>query len=253
MKLLPILFFLMLYFTGFCQDSTLILSGINHAGKSIYIQNDWLENDACCILKVVVNDSIVLSDTKSPAVEVPLNYIALSDSVHLKIIHKYNCLPRILNPQILSKNLYKRIYLDVGKNSIRWIRRNSEGGVFYLENFTENRWKAIVEVEAGQDSVFEMAVKHENGLNKYRIKFKDKNGQLFYSDMEQFNFETHPEVQLYLKGHCFYFGKEEKFVIKDGEGFIFKEGRDDHVCLTDIGSGVYYITVRNQTRKYFKK
>jgi hypothetical protein len=166
----------------------LTLSGI-YLGKNIYVQNSFARNmkDFCCN-DVYVNDVKIVMNVNVSAFEVDLSHLKLNDPVTIKITHKDDCKPKILNAQIIRASCaFQFSTFDVESKKIEWATSGEKiKGVFYVEHYTNNAWKVIKEI-AGQGSIilnnYNVESAHQPGLNKYRVKYLESDGQVFYSDV----------------------------------------------------------------------
>ena len=97
-----------LLFASAVNAGILTLSGVYH-GKNLYVQNPFTGNmKDFCTNEVYVNDRLVMKDIQSSAYEIDLSHLKEQDPVTIKITHKDDCKPKILNPQVIkatSRNL----------------------------------------------------------------------------------------------------------------------------------------------------
>src|SRR5262245_9121660 len=87
------------------SDSTSItITGV-YKGQNLYVQNPFSPGGAgFCTIGVRVNGNVTNDDTGSSAFEVNLRVLGLSfgDAVEVRIDHKPDCMPKILNPDAVS-------------------------------------------------------------------------------------------------------------------------------------------------------
>jgi hypothetical protein len=80
------------------------LNGI-YTGKNLYVQNPFSDFGGFCITaKPVVNGNVSTALIHSSAFEIRLSDYNFKngDSVHIVITHDDNCLPEILNPEVIG-------------------------------------------------------------------------------------------------------------------------------------------------------
>jgi hypothetical protein len=80
------------------------LNGIYH-GKNLYVQNQFSATGVVfCVIEVKVNGNITTDETQSSAFEIDLSRhdLRLGDAVNVKIYHRDNCKPKVLNPEVLK-------------------------------------------------------------------------------------------------------------------------------------------------------
>jgi hypothetical protein len=72
---------------------------IKYAGENLYIQNPFssMEAKTSCVTNVFVNDK-ELDLNFASAFEIDLSMFKENDSIHIEILHKKDCLPKVLNP-----------------------------------------------------------------------------------------------------------------------------------------------------------
>lgn len=91
MKLFLFAFFALSSVSVFCQDSSYTVSGINYTGKNLYIINNPTGENEYCILQIWLNNSLVIRNSTSGAIELSVNDVPVNDSLHIKIVHRNSC------------------------------------------------------------------------------------------------------------------------------------------------------------------
>ena len=71
-----------------------------YQGEKIVIQNPISSDNSFCITEVYVND-IPFYEINQTAFEIRLSSMNVGEYVNIKIVHKDNCRPRILNTEAL--------------------------------------------------------------------------------------------------------------------------------------------------------
>lgn len=258
-RLLTFLSFL--FITGTVNAGILTLSGV-YQGKNLYVQNPFTGNmKDFCTNDVYVNDRLVMSNIQSSAYEIDLSHLKEQDPVTVKITHKDDCKPKVLNPQVIkATSSFAFSSFHVEKDKIVWVTKGEKPkGRHFVEHFVNNSW-AIVKEIPGKESVIintynEVAGSHHSGLNKYRIKYLENDGQVFYSQVLEFVSDLLP-VEFYPKrvtDKIYLTPREAEYELLDAYGNVVRKGHGKEINMTDLGSGVYYLNVDNKTYKLFKK
>lgn len=241
------------------KAGVLTLSGV-YQGKNLYVQNPFTGNmKDFCTNDVFINEVKVMSNIQSSAYEIDLSHLKLNDPVTIKISHKDDCKPKILNPQVIRmSSSFQFSSFNIDKENIIWATKGEKPrGKFFVEHFINNSWVTVKEI-TGKESVilnnYDIKSSHHSGLNKYRIKYLENDGQVFYSQVLEFNSDL-PEVTWYPKRVTdkIYLSREADYELLDAYGNVVRKGNDKEINMADLGSGVYYLNVDNKTNKLFKK
>src|SRR4051812_13861614 len=88
-----------------CQAfaGNIVLEG-NYQGKNLYVQNPFAGSGVgFCTIKVEVNGQVTTDEINSSAFEIDFTNLQLKigDKVSVKIEHKDDCKPKVLNPEVL--------------------------------------------------------------------------------------------------------------------------------------------------------
>lgn len=237
----------------------LTLTGV-YQGKNLYIQNPFTGNQKdFCANEVFVNDVKVLTNIQSSAFEIDLSHLKVQEPVTIKITHKDDCKPKILNPQVIkATSSFQFSSFNVDKDHLIWSTKGEKaGGKMFVEHFQYNSWVVIKELPAKGGVIinnYDIKASHNSDLNKYRIKFVESDGQVFYSQIVEFKSDLE-KVTFYPTrvSDKITLSREADYEILDAVGTVVKKGRGKEVDLTGKTSGVYYLNVDNQTNKIFKK
>src|SRR6267378_6381029 len=102
-KHLTVLFSLAFFVTKICAG-VLVLEG-NYQGKNLYVSNPFASSGVgFCVYEVRVNDKISPDEINSSAFEIDFKYhqLKVGDKVEVKIFHKDDCKPKVLNQEVLK-------------------------------------------------------------------------------------------------------------------------------------------------------
>jgi hypothetical protein len=116
---------------GFAQGGVIILEG-NYQGKNLYVQNPFGSGGVgFCVTEVLVNGNITTDETNSSAFEIDFkpHKLAIGEKVEIKIKHKDDCKPKVLNPEVLKpKSTFEVISMSVDKDgTIKWSTKSETG------------------------------------------------------------------------------------------------------------------------------
>jgi hypothetical protein len=256
--------FLVLFIHSFLADNltsqqTLTMNGA-YQGKNLYVQNPFTTNmKDFCTDEVFVNEVKIMSQIKSSAYEIDLSHLKVNDPVVIKITHKEDCKPKVLNAQVIRLNsTFQFSNFTIDNDILNWSTRGEKpGDKVAVEQFINNNWVPLKEVPAKGSSSTNNYVydqNHHSGLNKYRIKYQEKDGNIFYSKVVEFQSQL-PEVTFYPKrvSNKIYLSRAADYEIIDGYGTVINKGKGKEIVCEQLKEGVYYLNVDNKTEKFLKK
>lgn len=260
------LFFLVLFLLVVSANTyagVIVLEG-NYQGKNIYVQNPFAGSGVgFCVTEVTINDQITTDEINSSAFEIDFTalQLTLGEKVVVKIKHKDDCKPKVLNPEVLKpKSTFEVVSMKVDKDgTFTWSTKNENGRLPYIvEQFRWNKWVKVGEVEGkGKADVtnYTYKVSPHSGENKFRIKQIDYTGNPKYSEAVKFR-SMSPEVSFApakVDKEIMFTG-ETMFEIFDMYGNIVKKGFSAKVDVSGLPKGAYYINYDNKTgEKFIKK
>lgn len=263
MKAFLLVFVSVLAFANNVIAGVIVLEG-NYQGKNLYVQNPFAGSGVgFCTSKVTVNDQVTTDEINSSAFEIDFTafQLGLGDKVVVKIEHKDDCKPKVLNPEVLKpKSTYEVVSMKVEKDgTLNWSTKNENGKLNYIvEQFRWNKWVKVGEVEGKgkpDQTSYSIKVVPHSGENKFRVKQIDFTGQPKYSEAVKFR-SMNPEVTFApLKADkSIQFTGETMYEIFDMYGNIVKKGFGNKIDITNLPKGAYYINYDNKTgEKFIKK
>src|SRR6476661_5594118 len=106
----------------------IVLEG-NYQGKNLYVQNPFAGSGVgFCVQEVRVNGNVTTDEFASSAFEIDFRnlQLKLGDKVEVKITHKDDCKPKVLNPEVLKpKSTFEVIGMSVDKDgTLKWQTRS---------------------------------------------------------------------------------------------------------------------------------
>lgn len=259
MKIRGLLILALTVLTSSLYAGVLTLQGV-YQGKNLYVQNPFTGNMRdFCTNEVFVNDKLVLNNVQSSAFEIDLSFLNMNDPVTIKINHKDDCKPKILNPQVIkATSAFTFTAINVDADMITWVTKGEKPrGRFFVEQFKNNAWSTIRELSGKENAIinnYNAEGSNHSGLNKYRIKYLQNDGQVFYSQVSEFLSDLKP-IEMYPKRVTdkIYLSRAADYEILDQYGNVISKGNKKEIDLIKASTGVYYLNVDNKTIKFFKK
>lgn len=253
--------------TAVCATGVIVLEG-NYQGKNLYVQNPFAGSGVgFCVSEVRVNGNVTTDEIASSAFEIDFRNLQLKigDKVEVKISHKDDCKPKVLNPEVLKpKSTFEIVTMSVDKDlTFKWTTKGETGKLTYtIEQFRWNKWVKIGEVEGigtPDANNYSFKVVPHSGKNQYRVKQVDYTGQPKLSKTVDF-MSTSPEITFspakvskeinFLTGST---PTETMFEIYDQFGNIVKRGFASNVDAANLAKGAYYLNYDNKMGEFIKK
>jgi len=245
----------------------IVLEG-NYQGKNLYIQNPFAGSGVgFCVQQVTVNGNVTTDEIASSAFEIDFRNLQLKigDKVEVKITHKDDCKPKVLNPEVLKpKSTFEIVSMSVEKDlTFKWSTKGETGKLTYtIEQFRWNKWVKVGEVEGlGTPDVnnYSFKVTPHSGKNQYRVKQVDYTGQPKLSKTIDYLSAT-AEITFspakVSKEISFFSGStpvETMFEIYDQFGNIVKRGFASKLDASNLTKGAYYLNYDNKMGEFIKK
>ena len=251
----------LIFFSLFSFSQKIILEG-NYLGENIYVQNPFAgSGTGFCVTKVLVNGKETNDTTNASAFEINLakyNF-KLGDKIRIEILHKPDCKPKVLNPQIAHKNNFEITSMKIDKEGwLVWTTKNAEDTFpFIIEQYRWNKWIKIGEMQMNQDSTnniykFKITTFH-SGENQFRIKQLDSLGIMgphYAKPVKWINGEIAKKPWVVKEKKIIYFDKETMFEIYDAGGNIITKGTGKEIDCSAMYKGVYYLNFDNSTAEF---
>lgn len=236
----------------------IVIAG-TYQGKNLYVQNPITGNlQDFCTLDVFINNAKANLNLNASAYEIDLSFLQPNDEVHIRIIYKDDCKPKILNPTVIkSVSNFHFVSFMVDDNSLTWSSKSEkQSGVFFVEQFWHSAWVIVAEIPSKgglATQSYKTDQKHHSGINKYRIKFREANGQTFYSKTVAFTSKKSPITfspkkvtdRIILSEHTHY-------EILDKNGVSLMKGSGMYISVSSLSPGEYFLNIDNRTEKFSK-
>ncbi len=256
---LYILFCLLLGIGHFAvaQQNELVLTGI-YNGKNLYVQNPISTNlKDYCTREVYVNGTLVFQNPRSSAYTINLSHLADKNPVEIKIRYSEGCMPKIINPQVVrALASFKYLAVHADSANISWTTNNQQkGGKFFIEHWYGESWNPVTTVAAAPDQArYSSAVSHNSGSNRYRIKFLQDDGEMYYSNVLDYSSAAEPiSFTPSRVSEKIYLSRDTDYEVTDNKGKQLLKGKGNEIWVGNLSTGVYYLKIDNRTEKFFKK
>jgi hypothetical protein len=247
--------------------ATIVLEG-NYQGKNLIVQNPFASNNVgYCVQEVRVNGNVTTDEWNSSAFEIDFKNMQLKigDKVEVKITHKDDCKPKILNPEALKpKSSFETLSIKVDSDLIlKWSTKGETGKLtYYVEQFRWNKWVRVGEVNGnGTSDVnnYSFKVTAHSGKNMFRVKQIDYTSQPRVSKNAEYN-STLAEITFtpdkVSKEISFVSGTnniETMYEVYDQYGNVVKRGFASKIDASNLPKGAYYINYDNKMGEFTKK
>lgn len=262
MKLRLILLLFTVFYIGHANAGIIVLEG-HYQGKNLYVQNPFAGSGVgFCTFEVTINGEVTTDEINSSAFEIDFGnaQLKIGDPVIVKIKHKDDCKPRVLNPEVLKpKSTFAVKSVDLNKDgTFTWTTTKESGILTYIvEQYRWNKWVKVGEVEgigSPSEHTYSFKITPHSGENKVRVKQVDYTGSPRYSQAAT-TVATTAEVTfspLKVKDEIM-FSSETLYEVYDAYGNIVKRGYAAKIDAQNLKKGDYYLSYDNRTDKFFKK
>ncbi|EMR02952.1 T9SS type A sorting domain-containing protein [Cesiribacter andamanensis] len=239
------------------QQQELVLTGV-YNGRNLYVQNPLSGNlKDYCTREVWVNGELIFQNPRSSAYTINLSHLSTKAPVEIKIRYSEGCMPKVINPQVV-RELASFKYLAVHADSahVSWTTNNQQkGGKFFLEHWINEQWTPIATLSAEEGQArYQARVNHYSGLNRYRIKFLQDDGEMYYSNVIDHSAQIAPVTFSPTRvSDKIFLSRDTDYEITDTGGKPLLKGSGNEIFVGNLASGVYYLKINNRTEKFFKK
>jgi hypothetical protein len=252
---------------GFSQGGVIILEG-NYQGKNLYVQNPFGSGGVgFCVNEVLVNGNITTDETNSSAFEIDFkpHKLNIGDKVEIKIKHKEDCKPKVLNPEVLKpKSTFEVMSMTIDKDgTVKWSTKSETGKLaFAVEQFRWNKWVKVGEVDGKgtpNTNNYEFKITPHSGKNQVRVRQTDYSGQPrlskpvdFMSDMPEVTFapvKVSKDINFVASDKPV----ETMYEIYDQYGNVVKRGFGSTVDASNLAKGGYFLNYDNKMGEFIKK
>lgn len=190
MKLTILLLFLI---TAVAHGGEINITG-KYQGDNLYIQNPFAaDRISYCTEQVFVNNDLILAHPAVSAFEIDLSYLPVGAPISIRIVHKDDCAPMVVNPQaIVSEDGFRFLTFIIESETLKWITTNEAVSChFYIERLEEDSWVEVADIPAKgrqTNNFYKLPTTHFEGVNTYRIKFVQPEGGAIYSSESSYEY-----------------------------------------------------------------
>ncbi len=261
MKNLIFVFFLIL--SSFKINAGVLIVEGKFQNKNIYIQNSFGGNGVgFCATEIKVNGKITTDEVNSSAFEIDLAAMNIKpgQKVIIEISHKSDCMPVVLNPEVLKpRPTFEVVSMNINSTGVlKWTAKNESGSLPYVvEQFKWNKWVYVGEVQgvgSPENHDYSFQVSTHSGENKFRIKQvglgstpKLSSAVILNSNIDK------PSFMITKDNKAIQYTNETAFEIYDAFGSIVKKGFGKEINIENLAKGKYYLCYDNQVTEFDKK
>lgn len=232
-------------------------------GKNLYVMNPFASSGVgFCVYEVTINGKMSTDEINSSAFEIDLSIFQFSpgDKIVVVIKHKDNCVPKVLNPEVLKpKSTFNVSLIEVTKDgTLNWTTNSEAGKLAYIvEQYRWNKWVKVGDVEGKgtpASTNYTYKVSPHSGNNKFRVKQIDYTKKPRYSP--EVNFKSlSPPITITSKKYEteITFSGETMYEIYDYYGNLVLKGVGSKVDISNIKKGDYFINFDNTMDQFRKK
>ena len=261
------IFATILTLNAFSQGGVIVLEG-NYQGKDIYVQNPFGAGGVgFCVTEVLVNGNITTDEVNSSAfaIDFKAQNLKIGEKVEVKIKHKGDCKPKVINPEVLKpKSTFEIVTMTIDKDgTVKWTAKNETGKLAYaVEQFRWNKWVKVGEVDGvgtPTPNNYTFKVVPHTGKNQVRVRQTDFSGQPRLSRPVDF-VSAASEITFaplkVSKDISFVAGDkpaETMYEIYDQYGNVVKRGFGSNIDATNLTKGGYFLNYDNKMAEFVKK
>jgi len=240
----------------------IVLEG-HYQGKNLYVQNPFAGSGVgFCTFEVTINGEVTTDEVNSSAFEIDfaLHQLTVGDPVIVKIKHKDDCKPKVLNPEVLKpKSTFEVVGMEITNDgNFQWQTKGETGKLtFTVEQFRWNKWIKVGEVDGvgtSSENSYEFKITPHSGENKFRVKQVDYSGKPRYSQAARYQSDLGEIAFSPIKVKTeLNFTGETLFEVYDSYGNIVKKGFGEKIDASNLKKGIYYLNYDNKVDNFMKK
>ncbi len=261
MKRLLYLFLFVAFFTLNANSQEIVLNG-TFQGDNLFVKNPFSPSGVgFCVYEVNVNGLTSTDEINSSAFEIDLSVYGfkVGKEVTVAIKYKENCLPIVLNPEVLNaRSTFDVKSITIADSKVKWTTINEAGRLpFVVEQYRWNKWIEVGRVNGKgiiAESKYESPVRMHSGENRFRIKQTDYRGKPRFS--EEITFNSNKAAVRYSPSRVddiLTFTAPTMYEIYDEFGGIVFKGYGDSVKVGGLQKGKYYLNYDNKLGTFVKK
>ena len=250
---------LVLSTVGQIRASEIIINGLYH-GENLLIQNPLSAGASdYCVDQVYVNDVLVLENPRISAVEIDLESFQLYEPLAIKLVHKDDCTPYLLNPEAL---VFKRAFsfhsIKSDGFAIRWVGSGEDStATYHLDKAIDGLWTKIGDAPATGGfgtSEYSIDVNHDFGVNMYRVRYQSPSG--FSKSSKQVEYLRIQEPLTFSPRNVqtgITLSRSAFFEVFDLEMNQITKGEGTQINLQGLPRGNYILILEGERHQFYKQ
>ncbi len=258
-------FFSIFFILALCvlnaNSQEIVLNG-TFQGDNLFVKNPFSPSGVgFCVYEVDVNGLTSTDEINSSAFEIDLSVYGfkIGQEVNVEIKYKENCLPIVLNPEVLNaRATFELTSIEVKSNKLIWSTIKEAGRLpFVVEQFRWNKWIEVGKITGkgvSSKSSYESPVRLHSGENRFRVKQTDYRGKPKYS--KEITITTEKPQVTFMPNRVddvLTFTASTMYEIYDEYGGIVFKGYGDNVKVSGLQKGKYYLNYDNKLGTFLKK
>ncbi|MCW3804437.1 hypothetical protein [Plebeiibacterium marinum] len=243
------------------NSQEIVLNG-TFQGDNLFVKNPFSPSGVgFCVYEVNVNGLTSTDEINSSAFEIDLSVYGfqVGEEVTVSIKYKENCLPIVLNPEVLNaRATFEITKLEVTDGKVKWATIKEAGRLPYVvEQFRWNKWIEVGRVSGKgivAECFYDTPVRIHSGENRFRVKQTDYRGKARYSD--EITVSSEKPVVTYAPARVddeLVFSANTMYEIYDEYGGIVFKGFGDKIKVGSLQKGKYYLNYDNDLGTFVKK
>lgn len=247
---------------SFAQDKGVIILEGHYQGVDLYVQNPYASSGVgFCTYKVTINDNVTTDQVESSAfiIDFTTQGLKVGDPIVVKIYHKNDCQPKVLNPEVLRpKSTFETKSIKVGNDKVlKWTTTGEQGKLtFEVQQYRWNRYISVGEVEGkgtATENSYEFKITPTSGENKFRVIQVDYTGKKRMSPKASFQSSSEVIKLVSPKSKTLDFTGETLFEVYDTYGNLVKKGFGKNPNVENLQKGLYYVNYDSKTGDVWNK
>jgi hypothetical protein len=104
------------------------------------------------------------------------------------------------------------------------------------------------------EDTYAVKIRMHAGNNRFRIKYLQADGQLFYSKVVQYESKLKPVSFTPSRvSDKIYLSAPTDYLVVNAEGRVLMKGFGKEIMLAHLNPGLYYLRIENRNEKFYKK
>lgn len=248
---------------SFYADAAVIVVEGEYQLRNIFVLNGKSGSGVgFCTYEVTVNGQVTSDELNSEAFEIDLSIYGfeLGDEIVVKIKHKDDCTPKVINPGALQPlPTFEVKQISVTEDEIlSWTTINEQGILpFIIQQKKWNKWVKVGEVEGkgtSNTNTYEFKVPTVSGKNEYRVMQKSYNdGDRVSETVSMISNKPAVTFDYDRKSQRIQFSNETSFEVYNIYGQIVKRGYGEALDVSNLSKNTYYLSYDGSSDEFEKR